>query len=174
MERNNITEASGKRVMVAAVLFLTAMPSTTQAQDSALMIEIRTTQAVVKNNQDFAVNAKITNTGKEDQILHVSQCWHSGMQWASDNPSVHVKEIRCKENSLMGIRLKPGKVCCEWLAFPVRVSLTAGEPTTTSAVSFRLGFIEVGEGLTGPPDLAPASTAVPRIWSNVVTVTVAR
>ena len=100
-----MTEGSGTCVVLAAILFFTAMA---YGQDSPLKAEIKTTQAVVKNIQDFVVSTKVENVGKEDQLLHIAECSYPE-QWTADNPSVHVKQVFCKKNPLIDIRLKPGE-----------------------------------------------------------------
>jgi hypothetical protein len=160
-------------VVVLAAMFFTVTAAAAYGQGSSLKVEIKTTQSVVKNNQDFGASTKIENVSKQDQILHVSQCWYSAMQWTADNSSVHVRQVFCKKNALMDIRLKPGEA--NEGVLPVHVSLPARELMTPAAVSFRLGFIFPGDEVlpVGPHATAPPPSAPVRlIWSNVVTVTV--
>jgi hypothetical protein len=149
-------------LILASALFLTTTPPSAHAQDSPLKVEIRIKQAFVRNTQDFDVSTKIENTGTGQEILHLSQCSYSTLQWMTDNPSVHVKEIFCKKNRLVDIRLNPGEVYERPL--PVRTTLpVSGVPQT---IAFRLGFSPRREaGLR-------ASDKGDRVWSNAVTLTV--
>jgi hypothetical protein len=169
-EEGDMSERSGKGMMLAATLFFTIAVPTVYAQDSPLKVSIKMTQTVVTNTQDFDVSTKIENIGQEEQILHVSQCWYSSMQWTADNPSVHVKQIFCKKNASIDIRLKPGEATEGVL--PVHMEIPVLE--FPQPVTFRLGFCPavcrnpiLDRTLpTSPPPLA----AVPTIWSNAVTV----
>ncbi len=164
-----MAEGSGKGIL-AATLFLTVISPTAYGQESPLKIEIKTTPAAVKNMKDFAVGTRIENVGKEEQLLHLSQCSYSSLQWTADNPSVHVKQIFCKENVLIDIRLKPGEAYER--ALPVRIEIPVlGLP---QRVTFRLGFSPRNEAVLGginptpPPPSAPGAP----IWSNAVTVNI--
>lgn len=164
-----MTAGSGKRMMQAALFFIVISP-TAYSQGVPLEIEIKTTQPVVKNAQEFAVGTRIENVGKEERLLRLSQCSYSALQWTADNPSVHVKQIFCKKNTLSDIRLKPGEAYER--ALPVRIEIPVlGLP---QPITFRLGFslwnesILVGTKLIAPPP----SALIPPIWSNALTVTV--
>jgi hypothetical protein len=157
-------------MMLAATLFFTVTALTVYGQDSPLKVDIKTTQAVVRNVRDFDISTKIENVGKEEQLLHLSQCSYSGLQWTADNASVHVKQIFCKKNRLIDIRLRPGEAYER--ALPVRIEIPVlGLP---QPVTFRLGFSPWdGAVLVGShPTPTPPSAPVPPIWSNAVTVTV--
>lgn len=165
-----MTEGSGRGMMLAATLFFAVMGPKVYCQDSPLKIDIKTTQAVVKNGQDFEVRTKIENVSKEEQILHLSQCSYSALQWRADDPSVHVKQIFCKKNRLIEIRLKRGEAYERVL--PVRIEILV--PGLPHPVTFRLGFSLRDEviSVATPPIPPPASSAVPPIWSNAITVNI--
>ena len=162
--------------------------SVTAATESPLKVVITTPQAAVKNEQDFDVSTKIENIGKEYRLIVLtSQCgsaqdW-TGL-WASDNSLVRVNQpaddrhIRCIENPLVEIGLKPGET------YEGTLSLHASLPTQKSApsvVSFRLGFTPSVLHLSGivkdgVPEIDPPPPPAPvlPIWSNTMTIPVAQ
>jgi hypothetical protein len=155
--------------LLAAMLFFTVTVPT-HGQDSPLRVEIKTAQAAVKNSRDFEVRTKVENVGIEEQILYLSQCSYSAIQWTADNPSIHVKKIFYKENALIDIRLKPGEVTEG--ALPVRIEIPdVGLP---QEVTFRLGFSprDGAISIRTNPTLPQSSAPVPPIWSNAITLAV--
>jgi hypothetical protein len=168
-----LKRTSGRFLSMAAALFIAVAAGECDGTGPSLKVEITATQSRVLNLQDFGVRTKIENEGKEDLILHVSQCWYSAMQWTTDKSSVHVKNIPCKKNESMDIHLKPGEA--NEGVLPVHISLEPRELATSTPVSFRLGFLfKRGEPILAGPAAGPTtqSASDTPIWSNAVTVTV--
>jgi hypothetical protein len=163
---------SGKCVLLVLPLFFTVTAPAAYGQDLFLRVEIKTMQTTVNNARDFDITTKIENIGKEEQFLHLSQCSYSSLQWAADNPSVHVKQIFCKKNRLIDIRLKPDETYER--ALPVYIEIPVlGIP---QAVTFRLGFSPRDETILVGPHPIPLQPLAPvrPIWSNALTVNVGK
>jgi hypothetical protein len=163
---------NGTMMRLAALLFCTFLSAGAYGQEAPLKIEIKTTQPIVRNAQEFSVSTKIENTGVEEQVLRISQCAYSSMQWTADNPLVHVKDIFCKKNAICFIRLHPGQAYERPL--PVRIDAPAQE--LLKPVTFRLGFRLLGELISAKSHPLPQRSSAPGtlIWSNSVTVNVRR
>jgi hypothetical protein len=131
-------------------------------QSSPLKAEIVLVKTTVKNNTDFYVKTVLRNTGDSEQSLEVLYCCYS-VQWASNNPSVHVDcDEACMNNSPGIIKLKPGQTYEKKV--PVHVELRA-ESKDYELVTFRLGF---------QPASYRLKTDISRIWSNALMVSVTR
>ena len=151
-------ESLGKSVLLAAMLFVTAT-AIFYGEDSSLNVEIKPVPAVVKSGQEFSVNTKVKNVGREDQSLQIWSCSYPE-HWTADNPSVHVEGVECEKNGLMDVRLKPGEAYEKALSLRVWVASRLSE----ESVTFRLGF--------APWIRATKRADRPNIWSNAVTVNV--
>ena len=55
-------------------------------QSSPLKVEIKLSQTVVKNGEDFSAPTTIRNTGSDERVFGVWDCGYA--QWDTDNPSV--------------------------------------------------------------------------------------
>jgi hypothetical protein len=162
-----MTVGSVKGMMLSATLFFIAISTTAFGQVSPLKVEIKSTQMVVKNLQNFEVSTRIENIGKEEMQIHLSQCSYSSLQWSADNSAVHVKQIICKKNAVSVIRLKPGEAYEKALPIQIEVPIL-GIP---QHVTFRLGFSpwdEVGVPVTPSPPFHPGAP----IWSNAITLNI--
>jgi hypothetical protein len=131
------------------------------SQSSPIVVEIKPTQTVVKDNETFSVSTTLRNRSSEVQVLGVMSCSYPA-QWAVDNLSVYMSQVSCLRNVLSRIILKPGEAYERTLS--VHVELASGKGQLES-VTFRLGFQDENP-LTVPK--------APRIWSNAVTVSVTR
>jgi hypothetical protein len=161
-----MTEGS-KGVLLATMLFFTLTATTAPGQDSPLEVAIKTSQAVVRSNRDFIVDATIRNISKEDQVLKTDGCHYGDWNWQTDNPAVRVqeqREIRCKENLLLYLRLKPGEVFKKVLS--LRIAVPAGEVMEQSVI-FRLGLeLRLGYNLS--------TRSPPYTWSDPITIRLAQ
>ena len=94
---------AGKRVLLTAMLFFSVTEARAHRQDSPLKIEIKTSRAVVHNNQVFVVDTMIRNTTEEEQVLQTTQCTYGDWNWITDNPAVRVQDGKREMLSLIHI-----------------------------------------------------------------------
>ncbi len=127
---------------------------------SPLKARIALTQTAVKNNETFSVSTTLINSGSKVWELAVG-CGFLD-EWNSDNPSIHVIGEACMKFIPVGVRLKSGETYER--AVPVRLVLMA-DKGQSEKVTFRLRFND--------PTFIP-HPEVPPVWSNAVTINVAR
>jgi hypothetical protein len=150
------------KVLISALLLCFAAV-VAYSQDTSLKVEIKTLQTTVKYHKKFSVATIIRNVSKKEQSLVAWTCSYPA-QWTSDNPSVRNPGILCAQNVRSKIQLKPGGTYERKLRFAME---PAAGMERDNSVTFRLGF----EDATGY--YVPGSK-IPLIWSNAVTVGVAR
>ena len=127
-----------------------------------LRAEIKLSQTVVKNNEDFSVTATIRNTGTHEEMLEVwTRSYPS--QWRADSPAVKTNATDCLQNSAGMVPLSPGKTYTRQVSVHLAVKDSGGR----QLVTFRLGYGT--DPYFGTIEPAPKS---PAIWSNAVTVSV--
>jgi len=150
-------EGLNKYLLPLAMLLSMSLATIAYSQGSPLTVEIQPAQSTVKNDQDFLVATTIRNVGRDEQSLQIWSCSYP-TQWKADKPSVHLRQVPCKKNSLEHVILKPGEAYERTLS--IRVG--AANKDEQESIAFRLGFEPAGD----------AASSVSLIWSNSVTVNV--
>ena len=159
-------------MLLLCLLFLAGIPANAFSQGGSLNVDIKAPETVPKNG-DFFVVTVLTNVGKKDLTLHVSQCWRSALRWTSDTPALQVNSIACKKNRLIKLLLKPGET--DRGEVPAHLVATTLQRASSRTVTFRLGFLASEGAPASAGELQQGESASGRthtIWSNAQTVAV--
>ena len=122
------------RALCCTFTFFSATAAT-YAEALPLKVEIEA-PAVSPNGREFYVIARVLNTGKDEQTLHIESCSYTD-DWKADNPLIlGPLAINCGQNHVVDARLKPDKFVEQKLLIRIRIV----EKFEEQPVTFRLGF----------------------------------
>jgi hypothetical protein len=149
--------------------FLTLVILFSSTDKGPLKISVKGPQGPLSASQSFDLETSITSMSDQTQILHLSQCSYSSLQWSSDSSLIQVDDLPCKKNRVFDIVLKPGA------SYAGSLPLHAAAPRVSlpHSIQFRVGFHPRMEASPrSGRTLDSAASAI--IWSEPIMVTIGK